>query len=264
MSSSTRRRQQQERDEYSISGQQPQQHEAAIRSIDETKEGIRRSIEELRREMPRCSQTITNFQNETADATVEIANNFLESQKEIIGSLQSAWAQMVERRGEEEGKGQYWITSGMMMGMLPSPREMTDIYARTIGIMTETYMASTHMATRLIFAGMEAARATTNYVRQNAKETARITSNTARTFAQTAAAKETVQVEGEQSGNSASSSSSFSGAAEAATNTTTATTFTNEAAAASSSRTGATTAETGGARIDNITAAGSTEKTRKR
>jgi hypothetical protein len=264
MSSSTRR-QEQERDEYSISGQQPQQHEAAIRSIDETKEGIRRSIEELRREMPRYSQTITNFQNETADATVEIANNFLESQKEIIRSLQPAWAQMVERRGEEEGKGQYWTTSGMMMGMLLSPREMTDIYARTIGIMTETYMASTHMATRLIFAGMEAARATTNYVRQNAKETARITSNTARTFAQTAAAKETVQVEGEQSGNSASSSSSFSGAPEAATNTTTtATTFTNEAAAASSSRTGATTAETGGARIDNITAAGSTEKTRKR
>jgi hypothetical protein len=209
---------------------------------------------------------MTNFQNETADATMEIANNFLESQKEIIGSLQSAWTQMVGRRGEEEGKGQYWTTPGMMMGMLLSPREMTDIYARTIGIMTETYVASTHMATGLIFAGMEAARATTSYVRQNAKEAARVTSNTAITFARTAAAKETVQVEGEQSGNSASSGSSsgFSGAAEAATKTTTTTTFTNEAAAASSSRTGATTAETGGARIDNITAAGSTEKTRKR
>ena len=263
MSSSTRRRQQQERDEYSISDQQPQQqqHEAAIRSIDQTKEGIRTSIEELRREMPRYSQTITNFQSETADATMEIANNFLESQKEIIGSLQSAWAQMVGRGGEA-GEGHYWTTPGIMVGMLLSPKEMTDICARTIGIMTETCVASTHMATGLMFAGMEAARATTNYVRQNTKQATRITSNTAITFAQTAAAKETVQVEGEQSGDSASSSSSsFSGVGEAARKTTAAaTTFTNEAAVASTSITGATTAETGGARIDNTTAAGSTEK----
>jgi hypothetical protein len=244
MSSSTR---QQERDEYSSNDQQPQQHEAAIGSIDQTKEGIRRSIEEVRREMPRYSQTVTNFQNETADAAMEIANNFLESQKEIISSLQSAWAPMVRR--EEEGEGRYWIT---------------DIYARTIGVMTEAYVASTRMTTGLMFAGMEAAKATTNYVRQNAKEAARVTSNTARIFAQTAAKKETVQVEGEQSGKSASGSSSFSGVGEAATTTTAATTFTNEAAGASSSRTGATTAETG-ARIDTTTAtAGSTEKTRKR
>jgi hypothetical protein len=40
---------------------------------------------------------------------------------------------------------------------------------------------------------MEAARATINYTRQNSKEAARTTSNTARTFAQTA--KETVQVQ---------------------------------------------------------------------
>ncbi len=168
MSSSTRR-QQQERDEYSINGQQPQQHEAAIRSIDQTKEGIRRPIEELRREIPRYSQTITNFQNETADAALEIANNFLESQKEIIGSLQSAWTQMVGRRGEE-GEGHYWTTPGMMMVMLLSQREMTDIYARTIGIMIGAYVASTPMAADLMFSGMEAARATTNYVRQNEKK----------------------------------------------------------------------------------------------
>ena len=149
-----------------------------------------------------------------------------------------------------------------MKGMLISPREMTDVYARTIGVMTEVYMASTRMATGLMFAGMEAARATTNYVRQNAKEAAHITSNTAITFVQTAAAKETVQVEGEQSGNSASSSStSFSSIGEAATTTTT---FTDEAAvASSSSRIDATTTETG-ARIDNTTAAGSTEKAKKR
>jgi hypothetical protein len=161
-----------------------QQHEATIRSIDETKDNIRRAIEEVRKETPRYSQTVTDFQNETADAMREIADNFLDSQKEVINSMQSAWTPIVQRTGHN------WTTG--MMGIPFYPREMADVYARTIGAMTEAYVASTRMATNVLFAGIEAARATTNYTRQNAKEAARITSNTARTFAQTA--KETVQV----------------------------------------------------------------------
>ena len=73
-----------------------------------------------------------------------------------------------------------------------SPGQIADIYARTVGTITEAYVASTRMATNVLFAGIEATRATTNYARQNAKEAARITSNTVRTFAQTS--RETVQV----------------------------------------------------------------------
>jgi hypothetical protein len=162
-----------------------QQHEATIRSIDETKDNIRKAIDEVRRETPRYSQIVTDFQNETADATREIADNFLDSQKEVINSMQSAWTPIVQKIGYN------WTTG--MIGIPFYPREMADIYARTIGIMTEAYAAWTRMATNVLFAGMEAARATTNYTRQNAKEAARITSNTARTFAHTT--RETVQVQ---------------------------------------------------------------------
>jgi hypothetical protein len=252
MSSSTKR--QQERDEYSSNAQHRQQHEAAIRSIDETKEGIRRSIEEVRREMPRYSQTVTDFQNETADASMEIANNFLEFQKEVINSLQSAWAPMAERTG---GGGHYWTTG--MIEMLLSPRGMADIYTKTIGVMTEAYVASTHMATNMMFAGMEAARATTNYARQNAREAARITSNTARTFAP-AAAKETVQVEGEEGTGGTDQASPSLGSRAAATTTMTAN-YTSEDPAASRGETASSTAGTGAA---TETTTGLTEKTRKK
>src|ERR671923_660290 len=173
MSSSTRRQQ-----EYSNA---QQQHEATIRSIDETKEGIRRAIEEVRRETPRYSQTVTDFQNETAEATREIADNFLDSQKEVINSMQSAWTPFAERTG-----GGYWM--GMMqpwwwMGL--SPRDMADIYARGISAMTDSLAAGTRMATNMMFAGIETTRATTNYARHNSREIARITSNTARIFGQT-------------------------------------------------------------------------------
>jgi hypothetical protein len=162
-----------------------QQHEATIRSIDETKDNIRKAIDEVRRETPRYSQIVTDFQNETAEATREIADNFLDSQKEIINSMQSAWTPIVQKTGYN------WTTG--MIGIPFYPREMADIYARTIGIMTESYAAWTRMITNVLFAGIEAARATTNYTRQNAKEAARITSNTARTFAHTT--RETVQVQ---------------------------------------------------------------------
>jgi|SRR5215211_636877 len=264
MSSSTRRQQQERDNEYSNTQQQrQQQHEATIHSIDMTKDNIRRSIEEVRRETPRYSQTVTDFQNETADASVEIADNFLESQKEVINSMQSAWAPMAERIGQV---AHYWTTTGMTPFFF-SPREMADIYARTIGAMTEAYAASTRMATNMMFAGIEATRATTNYARQNAKEASRITSNTARAFAQTA--KETVQVQGEDKqrggvGISVGGGTSGSGGAGgAATTTTTRTTYTSEGTTGTSgSGTGSTTT-TGTVNLSD-TVPDVTEKNRKK
>ncbi len=180
------RQEERERAEYS----QRQQHEAINRSIDETKNNIRKTIEEIRRETPRYSQTVTDFQNETAEATREIADNFLDSQKEVINSMQSAWIPFAERTGGSSGNasGYYWM--GVMqqpwwswMGV--SPRDIADIYARGISAMTDSLAAGTRMATNMMFAGIEATRATTNYARQNSKEVARITSNTARIFGQT-------------------------------------------------------------------------------
>ncbi len=252
MSSSTKRQQPQERDnEYSSSNTQKQQHEATIRSLDYTKDNIRKSIEESRRELPRYSQTVTDFQNETADASIEIADNFLESQKEVINSMQSAWAPMAERIGQ--AAAHYWTTTaGMTMPFsFFSPGQIADIYARTIGAMTEAYVASTRMATNIMFAGMDATRATTNYTRQNAKEASRITSNTARTFAQTARETTTVQVQGgedEQRG-------------RGGTATMTTATFATEGTAASSAETASTTAGIGSS-AESTT--GSAEKTGKK
>ena len=176
------RREERERTEFL----QRQQQDAINRSIDETKDNIRRAIEEVRRETPRYSQTVTDFQNETADATREIADNFLESQKEVISSMQSAWTPLAERTGGSNNNN--WMMTGMMhpwwswMGV--SPRDMADIYARSISAMTDSVAAGTRMATNMMFAGIEASRATTNYARHNSREVSRITSNTARIFGQ--------------------------------------------------------------------------------
>jgi hypothetical protein len=176
------RREERERTEFS----QRQQQDAINRSIDETKDNIRRAIDEVRKETPRYSQTVADFQNETADATREIADNFLESQKEVISSMQSAWTPLAERTGGSNNNN--WMMMGMMQPWWSwigiSPRDMADIYARSISAMTDSVAAGTRMATNMMFAGIEATRATTNYARHNSREVSRITSNTARIFGQ--------------------------------------------------------------------------------
>ena len=179
MSSSSTKRQQ----EYTANTEQ--QNQATIRSIDETKNNIHQAIQELRKETPRYSQAITDFQTQTVDATQEIADNFLDSQKEVINSFQSAWSPVAQRTP----------TNIMEAALFSSPQQIADIYARTIGAMTEAYLVSTRMATNVLFAGLEATRATTNYTRQYAKEASHIASNTAKTFAHTASAKESVQIQ---------------------------------------------------------------------
>ena len=181
------RREERERTEFL----QRQQQDAVNRSIDETKDNIRRAIEEVRRETPRYSQTVTDFQNETADATREIADNFLDSQKEIINSMQSAWTPLVDTTSSSAGTTSSGNNNYWMMGMIQpwwwmgmSPRDMADIYARSISAMTDSVAAGTRMATNMLFAGFEASRATTNYARHNSKEIARLTSNAARIFGQ--------------------------------------------------------------------------------
>ncbi len=186
MSSSSTKRQQENNANTHQQDQQQEQHQATIRSIDETKNNIRQATQELRNETPRYSQAITDFQNQTVDATQEIADNFLDSQKEVVNSLVSAWTPVVQSTANN-------ITTATTPFFFFSPGQIADIYARTVGAMTEAYVASTRMATNVLFAGIEASRATTNYARQNAKEASRITSSTARAFGQTA--KETVQVQ---------------------------------------------------------------------
>jgi len=171
---------------------QREQEEATTRSIDETKDNIKRAIEEARKENPHFTQTVTDLQNETADASKEIADTFLESQKDVVKSMrQSAdvmgsWMNMYNT---------YYNSWGERM---MSPDEIANLYAKVVSNIAENFAAWTRIASNLMFAGMEGTRATTRYARENAKEMSRMTSNNARVIGQVAGetARERVSVQG--------------------------------------------------------------------
>jgi hypothetical protein len=157
----------------STSMQAAQNQQTVNRALDETKDNIRRSADEARKEIPRYTQTVNEYQEETIQASREIADNYIESQKQIINSLQSAWVPFAEN------------TYGVFWNYWVSPRRATELYARTVSRVADNTIAATRLVNNTVFANMEAYRTFIQHERDNAKEFSRINVNTAKTFEQT-------------------------------------------------------------------------------
>jgi hypothetical protein len=155
-----------------IQQQREQQQQSVNRALDETKDNVRKATDEARREIPHYTQAVNEYQERTIHAAREIADNYIESQKEIINSLQSAWVPQIENAYATFWN--YWL----------SPRRMMEIYARTVSSIADNSIAITRLTNNTIFANMEAFKSCIQHERDNAKEFSRINVNTAKTFEQ--------------------------------------------------------------------------------
>ena len=149
-----------------------QQQESVIRSIDETKDNIRVAVEEARQEIPKYNQVVKEYQNDTIDASRQIAESYLDSQKQVINSMQSVWDQNMNQM-------QSWW--GMQ---IVSPKMSADMYTRMASSFADATIAMARIGNNMMFANMEAAKTSMNYARDNAKELARVTANFTGTFEQ--------------------------------------------------------------------------------
>ena len=66
-------------------------NESVNRALDQTKDNINRSIEESKNQIPQFNNIVNSYQEQTLQAVKEITENFIESQRTIIRSIQSAW-----------------------------------------------------------------------------------------------------------------------------------------------------------------------------
>ncbi len=78
------------------------------------------------------------------------------------------------------------MTQPLGRWMWLSPRDVSNIYVRAIRAMTDSAVASTRMASSLLYTGIDAARVTTKYLKKSSSEIAGMTSDAARSFAQAA------------------------------------------------------------------------------
>ncbi|HEX7142621.1 MAG TPA: hypothetical protein VF222_09100 [Nitrososphaeraceae archaeon] len=66
-----------------------QQQDAINKTLDNTLNNVKRTTEEASREIPRYTQRIAEYQEQTIKTIKDIASDFIEAEKQVIGSFQS-------------------------------------------------------------------------------------------------------------------------------------------------------------------------------
>ena len=139
-------------------------------TLDETKSTVKKTTDEAIKEIPRFTKAVNEYQEESIQATKDIADNYLESQKEVIHSVQSLWVPYVENI--QNSYWSYWT----------SPNRATENYARAVSNITDSTIASTRLANNVLFTTMETWKTSIQHARDNAKEFSRLNANVAKTF----------------------------------------------------------------------------------
>jgi gas vesicle protein len=131
-------------------------------TFDDAKNKARRAIDETHRDLPRYMQTVTNNQEQTVNAARDIIDNYIESQREITNSFQSAWSSFFDNY--------FWI----------SPKRITETHARTVSSISDSTIAAIRMWNGTTLATTETMRISIEYIRDNARETSRVAINGAK------------------------------------------------------------------------------------
>ena len=149
-----------------------EQQQAINKALDETKNNIRRATDESRKDIPHYTQVVNDYQEQSIKAGREIVDNYVESQRQIINSVQSAWVPLVEN-----AYGVFW-------NYWVSPRNITELYARAVSSFADNTIAATRLANNTLFVGMESFKTSIQTARDNSREISRIGVNSSKTFEQ--------------------------------------------------------------------------------
>jgi hypothetical protein len=155
-----------------VQRQQQEAHQSVSKTLDITKDNIRKATDEARTEIPRYTQAVNEYQEQIIQAAREIVDNYIESQKDIINSVQSAWVPQIE------------VANRVFTASWVSPRHFVDNYTRVVSTIADNTVTATRLVNNAIFANLEAFKRSVQNVRDNVKEFTRIGVNSVKTLEQ--------------------------------------------------------------------------------
>ena len=123
---------------------QREQQQAVNKALDETKDVINVSTREAAREIPQYTQRLGDIQEQTIKTTREIADNCIESQKEIISIYQSVWTPFVEN-----------ANSRVVDYLWVSPKGLAETYGTVVSSFADNVITATRLANNAVAANME-------------------------------------------------------------------------------------------------------------
>src|SRR5918995_3447844 len=153
---------------------QHEQQQAVNKALDETKDEIKVATREAAREIPQYTQRLGDIQEQTIQTTREIADNYIESQKEIISIYQSAWTPIIK-----DASILFWNYWSI------SPKGMAETYGTLISSFTENVIAGTRLTNSTISVNTKLFSTALQQTKDNSKELSRLSINAAKIFSET-------------------------------------------------------------------------------
>ena len=137
--------------------------------LDETKDNIRLTARTAAKELPQYTRMIGDIQEETIKTTREIADNYIESQKEIISIYQSVWTPFLENANSRFWN-YWWI----------SPKGFAETYGTVVNSFADNVVSATRLSNNAISTNMGLASTVLQQTKDNSKEYSRLGVNAAR------------------------------------------------------------------------------------
>src|SRR6478735_4095022 len=145
--------------------------ESINRSLDETKHNINRSIDESKNQIPRYNTIVNSYQEQSLQAAKEISKQYIESQKAIISSLQSAW--------KPYSKGYTGLVTSFS-----SPDSIVKAYSRIVSNVADNAVSALRVTNNMIFSNLDSWKSVLEQVKDNSKHIFNQNVNAAKTFEQ--------------------------------------------------------------------------------
>ena len=150
---------------------QREQQQAVNKALDETKDEIKVATREAARDIPQYTQRLGDIQEQTIQTTREIADNYIESQKEIISIYQSVWTPFIENANSRFWN--YWSIS---------PKGIAETYGTVISSFADNVISATRLTNNAVSANMELFSTALQQTKDNSKEFSRLGINAAKVF----------------------------------------------------------------------------------
>jgi hypothetical protein len=148
---------------------QKEQQQAVNKALNETKDEIKVAAREVSKEIPQYTQMLGDIQEETIKTTREIADNYIESQKEIISIYQSVWTPFLENANSRFWN-YWWI----------SPKGFAETYGTVVNSFADNVVSATRLTNNAISTNMGLASTVLQQTKDNSKEFSRLGVNAAR------------------------------------------------------------------------------------
>ena len=145
-----------------------QQQDAINKTLDNTLNNIKRTTDEATHEIPRYTQLIAEYQEQTIQTIKDISSDFIEAEKQVIGSFQS----QVDRNSSGNVN-----SSSNGLWDLYNPQRIAENYAVMVNNFTSYLLNTSNLINNALASNMRVYNTALEQTRDNVKACAKTNTN---------------------------------------------------------------------------------------